>query len=157
LLLVFKKMVEKQRIEALVEEFINGTSTFPVAVKVSSTNRITVLVDKNEGITIDECASLHKYIEKNLDREIEDFELQVSSPGLDLPFLVFEQYIKNEGEKVEITDNDGSKYTGKLKNVTKGGFELETEIKIKGKTKEIKDISFNFDQIKATRVILTIK
>ena len=50
-----------------------------------------------------------------------------------------------------------SRYTGKLKNVTEGGFELETEIKIKGKTKELKDISFNFEQIKSTRVILTIK
>jgi ribosome maturation factor RimP len=150
-------MIEKQKIEALVQEFTEGTSLFPVAVKVSSSNRITVLVDKNEGITIDECAAIHRYIENNLDRETEDFELQVSSPGLDMPFLVIEQYFKNEGKKVEITDNEGSKYSGKLKNVTKGGFELETEFKIKGKTKEIKDISFNFDQIKSTRVILTIK
>jgi ribosome maturation factor RimP len=150
-------MVEKQRIESLVEEFIQGTSLFLVAVKVSGSNKITVLVDKNEGITIDECAAMHRYIENSLDREIEDFDLQVSSPGLDTPFLVFDQYLKNEGKKVEITDNEGSKYSGKLKNVTKGGFELETEFKIKGKTKEVKDISFNFDQIKSTRVILTIK
>ena len=150
-------MVEKQRIESLVEEFIKGTSLFPVAVKVSSSNKITVLVDKNEGITIDECASMHRYIENSLDRAIEDFELQVSSPGLNMPFLVKEQYLKNEGKKVEITDIEGSKHIGKLKNVTKGGFELETEFKIKGKTKEVKDISFNFDQIKSTKVILTIK
>ena len=150
-------MIEKQKIQGLVEEFIKGTGLFLVAVKVSSANRITVLADKNEGITIDECAAIHRHIEKNLDRDKEDFELQVSSPGLDLPFGVIEQYFKNEGKKVEVIDNEGSKYTGKLKNVTTGGFELETEIKIKGKTKELKDISFNFDQIKSTRVILTIK
>lgn len=150
-------MVEKQSIQGLVEEFIKGTGLFLVAVKVSSSNKITVLADKNEGITIDECAAIHKHIEKSLDRDKEDFELQVSSPGLDLPFVVIEQYLKNEGKKIEVVDNEGYKHFGKLKNVTEGGFELETEMKIKGKTKELKDISFNLDQIKSTRVILTIK
>ena len=150
-------MIEKQTIQGLVEEFIKGTGLFLVTVKVSSSNRITVLADKNEGITIDECAAIHRHIEKSLDREKDDFELQVSSPGLDLPFVVFEQYLKNEGKKVEVTDNEGSKITGKLKNVTEGGFDLESEIKVKGKTKELKDISFNLNQIKSTRVILTIK
>jgi len=150
-------MVEKQRIQELVEEFVKGSSLFVVAVKVSSANRITVLADKRDGITIDECAAIHRHIENNLDREKEDFELQVSSPGLDLPFCVIEQYYKNEGKKVEVIDDEGTKYSGKLKNVTEGGFELEIELKIKGKTKELKDISFNFDQVKTTRVILTIK
>jgi ribosome maturation factor RimP len=118
-----------------------------VAVKVSSANRITVLADKNEGITIDECAAIHRHIEKNLDRDKEDFELQVSSPGLDLPFGVIEQYFKNEDKRVEVVDNEGSNYAGKLKNVTEGGFDLETKFKV---------LSFNFDQIKSTRVILTI-
>ena len=150
-------MIEKQNIQALVEEFVKGTGLFIVAVKVSSANRITVLADKNEGITIDECAAIHRHIEKNLDRETEDFELQVSSPGLDLPFGVIEQYFKNVNRKVEVIDNEGTKLTGILKNVTTGGFELETEFKVKGKTKELKDVSFNFEQIKSTRVILTIK
>lgn len=150
-------MVEKQKIEEIVAEFIKGTGLFLVSVKVSSSNRIIVLADKNEGITIDECASIHRHIENSLDRDTEDFELQVSSPGLDLPFGVFKQYLKNVGKKVEVIDNEGSKYSGKLKNVTEGGFELETELKVKGKTKELKEISFNFDQIKSTRVILTIK
>ena len=150
-------MIEKQNIQEIVEEFIKGTGLFLVAVKVSSSNRITVLADKNEGINIDECAALHKHIENSIDRDKEDFELQVSSPGLDLPFGVIEQYYKNEGKKVEVIDNEGSKYAGKLKNVNTGGFELETEVKVKGKTKESKDISFNFEQVKSTRVILTIK
>jgi len=150
-------MIEKQNIQALVEEFVKGTGLFIVAVKVSSANRITVLADKNEGITIDECAAIHRHIEMNLDRETEDFELQVSSPGLDLPFGVIEQYFKNVNRKVEVIDNEGTKLTGILKNVTTGGFELETEFKVKGKTKELKDVSFNFEQIKSTRVILTIK
>jgi len=150
-------MIEKQKIQGLVEEFIKGTGLFLVTVKVSNANRIIVLADKNEGITIDECAAIHRHIENGLDRDKEDFELQVSSPGLDMPFGVIEQYFKNEGKKVEVVENEGSKFTGKLKNVTTGGFELETEKKTKGRAIELKDMSFNFEQIKSTRVILTIK
>jgi ribosome maturation factor RimP len=150
-------MIDKETIIGIIEEYIKGTKLFLVGVKISSSNRITVLADTNEGITIDECASIHRHIEKSLDRDKEDFELQVSSPGLDVPFAVMEQYYKNEGRKVEVIDAEGSKFTGILKNLNKGGFELETEVKIKGKTKELKDISFNFDRVKSTRGILTIK
>ncbi len=150
-------MIEKNNIENLVNEFIKGTGIFLVAVKVSGSNKITVLADTLKGITIDECAALHRHLEKGLDRNTEDFELQVSSPGLDMPFAVIEQYYKNEGKRVEVADNDGTRFTGILRNVTAGGFELETEVKIKGKTKEIKEISFNFDQVKSTRVVLIIK
>ena len=128
-----------------------------MTVKVSNANRIMILADKNEGITIDECAAIHRHIENGLDREVEDFELQVSSPGLDTPFVVYRQYLKNEGRKVEVTDIDGIKCSGILKNITEGGFEIEAEIKSKGKKAELKDISFNFEQIKSTRIILTIK
>ena len=141
-------MIEKQKIQGLVEEFVRGTGLFLVSVKVSNANRIIVLADKNEGITIDECAAIHRHIENGLDRNKEDFELQVSSPGLDMPFVVMEQYYKNEGRKKEVTDNEGYKFIGNLKNVTVGGFELETKLKL---------LSFNFEQIKSTRVILTIK
>jgi ribosome maturation factor RimP len=150
-------MFEKQRIKELTEEFLSGTDIFLVSVKVSGSNKITIMADKNDGITIDECARIHQHIVNSLGTASEDYELQVSSPGLDLPFCVIEQYYKNEGKKVEVLDIEGNKYSGKLKNVTTGGFELETEIKVKGKQKELKDLSFNIDQIKSTRVILTIK
>jgi ribosome maturation factor RimP len=150
-------MIDRAKIEKAVREYILGTGLFLVAVRVSSSNRITVLADKKEGITIDECAMLHRHIEKGLNRDAEDFELQVSSPGLDMPFGVIEQYYKNEGQKVAVVDIEGLKYTGILKNVTEGGFDLETEIKVKGKAKEKKDVSFNFDQIKSTKIVLTIK
>ena len=150
-------MTDRAKIEKSVKEFIRGTGLFLVAVKVSSSNRITVIADKNEGITIDECAMLHRHIEKDLSRDDEDFELQVSSPGLDMPFVVIEQYYKNQGRNITVVDNEGSKYTGILKNVTKGGFDLETEIKVKGKGKETKDLSFNFDTIKTVKAVLTIK
>jgi ribosome maturation factor RimP len=150
-------MIDRAKIEESVKEYIRGTGLFLVALKVSSSNKITVLADTKQGITIEECALLHRNIEKGLDRDVEDFELQVSSPGLDMPFGVIEQYYKNEGKKVSVVDNEGLKYTGILKNVTKGGFDLETEVKVKGKAKVVKDVPFNFDDIKSTRIVLTIK
>jgi ribosome maturation factor RimP len=150
-------MIDRDEIEKLVREYILGTDIFLVGVKVSSSNRITILADTKKGISVDECANLHRKIEKEFDRNIEDFELQVSSPGLDMPFGVIEQYYKNEGQKVVVTDNEGLKYNGILRNVTAGGFDLETETKVKGKAKEIKEIPFNFDQIKSTKIVLTIK
>jgi ribosome maturation factor RimP len=150
-------MIDRDEIEKLVREYILGTDIFLVGVKVSSSNRITILADTKKGISVDECANLHRQIEKEFDRNIEDFELQVSSPGLDMPFGVIEQYYKNEGQKVAVTDNEGLKYNGILRNVTAGGFDLETETKVKGKAKEIKEIPFNFDQIKSTKIVLTIK
>ena len=147
-------MIEKSFIEELVHDFTDETEMFLVGIKVSSTNKITVFVDTRNGVTIDECVELHRHIEKNLDRETEDFELQVSSPGLDSSFIVIKQYYKNEGRKVEVVDEDGQKHSGILKNVTQGGFDLETEVKIKGKGKEIKPISFNFEQVKTTKIVL---
>jgi Uncharacterized protein conserved in bacteria len=149
-------MIEKSKIEKLVTEFINGKGIFLVAIKVSSSNRITVLVDTMQGIRIDECVALHRHLEKNLGQDSEDYELQVSSPGLDMPFGVIEQYYKNEGRRIEVIDIDDTKFDGILKYVTGGGFELETEIRVKGKPMEINDISFNFDQVKSAKIILTI-
>jgi hypothetical protein len=78
-----------------------------------------------------------------------------------MPFLVLQQYYKNEGWQIEVIDTDGEKYSGILKNVTAGGFELETGTKSKsgskGKPAEIKDISFNYEQVKSAREIVTFK
>ena len=150
-------MIEKIKIEEVVKGLIADSDVFLVSVKVSGSNKIIIHLDKKEGITIDECVTIHREIEQCFNRDEEDYELQVSSPGLDSPFIVIEQYFKNEGKKVEVLDNDGKKYTGLLKNVTTGGFELETEIKIKGKPKETVELSFNFDQIKYVKIVLTIK
>ena len=97
-------------------------------------------------------------INNNLDRNVEDYELTVSSPGIDMPFLVIQQYYKNEGKRIEVTDIQGNKYHGILKNVNKGGFELlkDSKSKQKGKDKQvdITEISFNFDQVKSARETL---
>ena len=154
-------MIDRLKIEKLVKECITGTDLFLVSVRISGSGKITVLADKKVGITIEECAGLSRFIEKNLDRNEEDYELQVSSPGLDMPFLGMEQYYKNEGRRIEVMDSEGRKYSGILKNVSSGGFELETEVKAgkKGKVKpeELIELSFNYDQVKSAKEIVTFK
>ena len=150
-------MIDKMKIENLVKEFLDGTELFLVAVKVSSTGKITVLADSMKGITIDECVTISRFIEKNLNRDEEDYELTVSSPGLDMPFMVKEQYLKNEGKEIEIKNIEGKKISGLLKHVTDGGFEIETEVKVKGKATVKKELSFNYDQVKSAREVVSFK
>lgn len=156
-MLLLSVMINKETVKDLVIEFIKDRDIFLVEAKVSTANRITVLVNKPSGITIDECVEISRHIEANLDREKEDYELNVSSPGLSLPFKVREQYEMNIGNPVEVVDNDGVKLRGKLKNVQGEGFEIETEKKIKGKKKEIQEVSFNFDDIKSVKEIIRFK
>ncbi len=149
--------MNKSSIEEVVKDFIAGSGMFLVAVKVSSANRITVLADRNDGITIDDCVAIHRHIESCFDRDVEDYELQVSSPGADAPYMVIEQYRKNEGKIIKVTDNEGESFTGILKNVTEGGFELEVEFRVRGRQKEVKDLSFNFEQVKSAKSVISIK
>jgi ribosome maturation factor RimP len=151
-------MIEKSYIAEIVKEYISGTDLFLVDVRVSSTMRVTVLFDRKEGgLKVEDCVALSRHIEGKLDREKEDFELQVSSPGLEMPFLVPEQYIKNQGRKVDVVTLDGTQHTGVLMNVNQGGFELETEVKQKGKVIEKKELSFNFDQVKTVKIVIAFK
>ncbi len=150
-------MVNKTRIEKLVEEFAGNSDIFLVNIKVTTGNKITVLVNKKEGITIDECVKLSKYIESNLDRDAEDFELSVSSPGIGEPLRVSEQYEMSVGRRVEVVDCDGEKHTGIMKSFSGNIFMLETKQKVKGKKRELIEKPFNIDEIRSVKVLITFK
>lgn len=150
-------MVTKEQIRRVAESHIQGTGIFLVDVRLSSTGRITVLIDRPEGVTIDDCASMSKAISSAVGEEIGDFDLNVSSPGLDMPFLVYEQYLKNEGRMVEVVTAAGEQLKGTLMNVTQGGFELSSEKKIrKGETETVVR-SFNYEDLKTVKVIISFK
>jgi ribosome maturation factor RimP len=149
-------VITKDNIRQLVTEQISGTGIFLVDVRLSSTGRITVLIDRPEGLKIEDCVMLSKHISNQLGEELGDFELNVSSPGLDMPLLVTEQFIKNEGKLVDVVTNEGDRIKGVLMNVTKGGFDLKTETKVKKETvTEVR--SFNFEDVKTVKVIITFK
>jgi len=149
-------MISETVIRDLVEEKINNTPLFLVDVKVRAGNKIIVYVDGDTGFTIDECANLSRYIESKLDRDTEDYELEVSSPGVTQPLKVERQYKKNIGKQLQILLRDGIKRTGTLLNSDKHRIQIEEKIKIKGKT-ETTTFRIPLIDIKETKVLLTIR
>ena len=127
-------MYAKKDIVALVEDKIAEKNIFLVDITVSSTNKISVIIDNEAGISIDDCVDLSRFIESRLDREREDFELEVSSAGIESPFKVEKQFLKNIGNKVEVLKENGEKISGVLKKYTNKSIEVEhiKKIKIKG-------------------------
>ena len=126
-------MISKREIIKLAEERINelNNGNYLVAVDISSKNSIKVKMDNiNQGVSIKDCVSVSRNIEHSLDREKEDFELQVSSPGLDQPFVVINQYLKNLGNKVTVTTTSNAVLIGELLEANKKEITLK-EIKIK--------------------------
>jgi len=119
-------------------------------------------VDEPEGISLDECVRISKAIESGIDREKEDFEMQVSSPGLDNPLLVIHQYIKSIGEELKIETNDKQRIIGELLEVDPAGISLNAKIKVKtkglkkGKT-EFQMMNLKFEDIKSAKVNLHFK
>lgn len=152
-------MIEEKHIKTLAEQKIGGTDLFLVDVRVKPVNRIEVFIDSPSHVTVDECISLSRYIESNLDRDVEDFELTVSSPGIDQPFKTRDQYRKYAGREVSVLKKDGIRVIGKLKYVKDANVTIETkrtERREKGKGRHaiIEDVVIDFDQIKETKLVL---
>ena len=151
-------MIERDRIIELVEKIIRETEIFLVDIKVTAINKILIWIDKKDGITIEECAEINKELENHLDRSIEDFEMEVSSPGLDTSFRVRQQYDKNIGREIEIVTEDNKIHKGKLLQITEDEIKLEIIKNKKGKGKkedQATELSLGFNQIKSAKVIVT--
>jgi ribosome maturation factor RimP len=146
-------MINEKLISKIVQLAFEGTDKFLVEVKVRTGNRILVFIESDTLLTIDDCAVLSKFIESNLDRETEDFELSVSSPGIDLPYRNYRQYIKNIGRNVSVLTNDGIKREGTLVAADENGMELLEVTKIKKVTTET-NYRFLYNDIKETKEII---
>ena len=107
-------MIEKIKILELVNEALEGSDKFLVSLKITPDNRIYVDIDGDNGVTIDDCIELSRAIESQLNRDEEDFALDVSSAGADQPLKLTRQYLKNIGREVEVVTFDGEKTVGEL-------------------------------------------
>ena len=143
-------MIERQTLEAQLTEVLKGTGIFPVDIRVDKGNRIQVQLDKMEGITIEDCARISRELEGKLDRDREDFSLEVSSPGLASPFRVPEQYRKNIGRAVSVQLKAGEQVTGILKESDESGIRLEIRRGNKGKGPESRFLEYG--EISSTRL-----
>ena len=156
-ILLILNMITKEKVQFLLEEVLSDDQ-FIVDVTVGLGNAISVSLDSDAGISVGECVQISRHIENSLDREVEDFSLEVSSPGLSLPLKVVRQYLKNIGREVEVVTKTGEKQKGVLKSADSEGFVLEFVVKGKVdgiKVEETKSLTYSFDQVKTVKIIIS--
>lgn len=155
-------MIEKSTVSQIVEEWLQGKEYFVVDVNVSPDDRILVEIDHAEGVWIEDCVELSRFIESKLNREEEDYELEVGSAGIGQPFKVLEQYYIHIGCEVEVLTKGGVKLTGVLKDANEDKFTVTAQKKVKeegAKRPKLvdEDICFAYDEIKYTKYLISFK
>ena len=155
-------MIDKNKVKDLVEQWLEGKEYFLVDASVDEQNKITVEIDHKDGVWIEDCCELSKFIEEHFDRDVEDFELEVGSAGIGQPFKVLQQYINSIGYDVELLTAEGTKMEGYLKSADENGFvvTVEEKQKIEGKKRpqmvEV-DKAFGYADVKWVKNIIDFK
>ena len=155
-------MIDKNVVKKLVDEWLQDQEYFLVDIEISPDNRIVVEIDHADGVWIEDCVALSRYIGERLSRDDEDYELEVGSAGLGQPFKVPQQYINFVGKEVEVLDADGIKVKGILKAVDGNDFTVgvEEKVKVEGKKRPVKmevDHVYQMDKVKYTKYIISFK
>ena len=156
-------MITKERIQGLISDLLNeDREAFIVSIDVSAGNKITLLIDSMKGIKVDDCVKFSRAVEFGLDRDEEDFELEVSSPGLGSPFRVHEQYLKNIGRDVEVLLRNGELLTGRLTGTGEKDFTIEAETRERTENKKKKKLiieqrNITYDEVNKVRVVVKFK
>ncbi len=152
-------MIKGENIINLVKDKLSGTDKFLISVKVNPGNRIAVFIDSDSSISISDCAELSRFIESHLNRDIEDFELEVSSAGLTHPLIIPRQYQKNIGREIKTVFKNGVVKKGVIKEVADNYFIiLEKNIVKENRKKQIieNNVSVAFNDVKETKLIINI-
>lgn len=155
-------MIQVELVKSCLLDELPRRGLFLVDVAVSPGNRITVHADSMKGITIEECIAVSRFIESRFNRETEDYELEVSSPGLENPLKQPEQFQKNLGRWLDVITFDGLKTTGKLLSTSEGSIVLEVEsiekdAKTRKKVVVKKLFEKRIDEIKAAKIVISLK
>ena len=155
-------MIDKNIVRNLVEEWLEDKEYFLVDVMVDANNKVVVEIDHAEGVWIEDCVELSRFIESRMDRDAEDYELEVGSAGIGQPFKVVQQYINHVGKEVEVLTKEGKKLVGVLKDANDSQFVVSVPTKIKeegAKRPKLVDIdeTFTYDNIKYTKYLISFK
>lgn len=159
--ILLNRMIDREKIINLVKEKLDE-SMFLVDVSVNTSNVVHVELDSYTGLSINQCVAVSRHVESNLDRESEDFELQVSSPGAGQPFKVKEQYLKNTGRELEVNLKSGAVLKGLIAEANEKEILIETSAKEKpeGSNKKVLVTRTNriaYAEIERARVIISFK
>ena len=154
-------MIDKNLVKEIVGEWLVDKDYFLVDVEVSHDNRVVVEIDHADGVWIEDCVELSRFIEDRLDRDDEDFELEVGSAGLGQPFKVAQQYENHIGKEVEVLTLDGKKLKGILKSVDGEQFvvTVEEKVRVEGKKRpelQQKDYSFEMAGVKYCKYLFQV-
>ena len=151
----------EKRVRELVEEKIaEKPNLFIVDVKMHTNGKLMILVDGDNGIGIDDVAAISRHVGFHLEEEnvIETaYNLEVSSPGIDMPLTSLRQYLKNIGRNLAIKMADGTKREGKLSGITEDAVVIEEKVKEKGKRAEIVESVIPISKITETKVLISFK
>ena len=151
-------MITVKQVRDLVDQRIEGTDIFVVDITVSAANAIRVIVDADSGVSIEKCIEVSRQVEHNLDRETEDFSLEVTSFGLTEPLQLHRQYVKNTGRNLKIRLSDDTQVRGKLIKVADDFIQLEKILTKKQKKEGVeKDLKINFKDIIQAKIEISFK
>ena len=155
-------MIERNTVKTVVEEWLSGNDYFLVDVTFTPDDRIVVEIDHADGVWIEDCAELSRFMQERLGDELGDYELEVGSAGIGQPFKVEQQYLNHIGKDVEVLEAEGKKVQGVLKQVDGRNFvvTVKEKQKLEGKKRpqlvEV-DKTYNMDNIKYTKYLLSFK
>lgn len=155
-------MIERNIVKQLVEEWLQDKDYFLVDIMISADDRIVVEIDHAEGVWIEDCVDLSRFIESRLSRDEVDYELEVGSAGIGQPFKVKQQYQNHIGKEVEVLTRSGQKLRGILIEVNEENFVVTTKVKVKeegAKRPKLVDEAkpFGYDEVKYTKYVISFK
>ncbi|MBR6195411.1 MAG: ribosome assembly cofactor RimP [Prevotella sp.] len=155
-------MINKEVVKTFVEEWLQGNDYFLVDIIFGAEDRIVIEIDHADGVWIEDCAELSRFLQEKLGDELGDYELEVGSAGLGQPFKVEQQYKNHIGDEVEVLQLDGQKLKGVLKTVEDRNFTITVQEKqtVEGKKRPVMvdiDKTFSMDEVKSVKYLLAFK
>ena len=155
-------MINKETIQALTEEWLQGNDYFLLDISFSADDRIVIEIDHADGVWIEDCAELSRFLQERLGDELGDYELEVGSAGLGQPFKVAQQYVNHIGDTIEVLELEGKKVQGVLKSVDGTNFTITVQEKQKqeGRKRPVLvevDKTYAMDGVKYAKYLLTFK
>ena len=157
-------MINKDVVKAAVEEWLSQNDYFLVDVDMTPDGRIVIEIDHADGVWIEDCAALSRFLQERLGEELGEYELEVGSAGIGQPFKVVQQYINHNGKEVDVLAADGKKYQGVLQSVADDGLSFVVVVKekqkIEGKKRPVLvdvEKTFNTNEVKYAKYLLAFK
>lgn len=157
-------MIDKNIIKTAVDEWLEKGDYYLVDLEMTADDRIVIEIDHADGVWIEDCADLSRFLQEKLGEELGDYELEVGSAGIGQPFKVIQQYRNHVGKDVEVLSRDGKKLQGVLKEVSDDGTQFAITVKekqqVEGKKRPVLvevDKTFAISDIKYCKYLLNFK